>query len=64
MLPCLLRLLDGVDPGLCRFLAGGARVCWNLVDKIVELEVGLAAGARDEVPFGRLDRIDRRADGR
>ncbi len=47
----------------CAAFSPAARVSGiELVDKGVELEIGLAAGARDKPPFGGFDRIDRRAD--
>src|SRR5260221_12752933 len=48
------RLLDRVDPGLGRLLAGGADVGLLLVHEFVKLEIGGAAGLRHQVPLDRL----------
>src|SRR5277367_3949076 len=57
-----LRLLFlRVEPDFCRFLPGGPRFRIELVDESVELELGLAVGARDQVPFGGVDRAQRGA---
>ena len=57
-----LRLLFlRVEPDFCRFLPGGPRFRVELVDKTVELKIGLAVGARDQVPFGGVNRAQRGA---
>jgi hypothetical protein len=56
-----LRLLQRVDEGPGGFFAGGAGGRVELVDEVVERQIGLAARLGDQVPLGGLDRIFRRA---
>src|SRR5262249_21272644 len=57
----LARLLDPIEPGLRRLLAGGANLRRLLLHEGVERNVADAAGLGDDVPLDRLDRIGRDA---
>src|SRR5262249_60838958 len=59
--PSRAGLLDRLDPGSGRLLAGSADLRGLVIHEIVELEVAGAAGLRHDVPLDSLDRIGRQA---